>query len=193
VEELDLRYLYALVGIFLLLAASATAGSFKASMDVDTYVDENNSSQSYSDSDLLWAVSDFGNEKQIYLSFENFFGSQSIFKPEQVESAALTLDAAKVNRPGKITAYFLHGATFETVTWKDKLDYSGNVSDSVTVDKEGTYTIDVTNILQKAVETCTEGCPYSIVLVAEDGASVGFTSSEASDEKKPVLEYSNAD
>ena len=47
----------------------------------------------------------------------------------------------------------------------------------------------MTSIIQKAVETCTEGCPYSIILVAEDDASVGFTSSEASDENKPILEY----
>ncbi|VVB71498.1 Uncharacterised protein [uncultured archaeon] len=188
-----MRYLYALVGIFLLLAASATAGSFKAQMDVDTYVDENNANQSFSDGDLLWATSDSGKEKQTYLSFINLFGSQSIFKPEQAKSATLTLDAAKVDKPGKITAYFLHGATFGTMTWYDKLDYDSSVSDSVNIDKEGSYTIDVTNIVQKAVEVCTEGCPYSIVLVADNGASVGFTSSEASDQKKPILEYTNAD
>ena len=67
------------------------------------------------------------------------------------------------------------------VTWNDKSDYDSKVSSSpVDVDKEGSYTLDVTPIIKKAVETCTEGCPYSIVLVAEDGASVGFTSSEAS-------------
>ena len=48
-------------------------------------------------------------------------------------------------------------------------------------------------MIKKAVEVCTEGCPYSIVLVAQDGASVGFTSAEASAEKKPVLEYENSD
>ena len=44
-----MRYLCALMGIFLLLAANAAAGSFKADMDVDTYVDANNANQSYSD------------------------------------------------------------------------------------------------------------------------------------------------
>jgi hypothetical protein len=47
----------------------------------------------------------------------------------------------------------------------------------------------VTSIIKKAVETCTEGCPYTIVLVAEGDASVEFTSSEASKENKPTLEY----
>ena len=55
-----MRYLYALMGIFLLLAATAAAGSFKAEMDVDTYVDANNANQSFADSDLLWAASQDG-------------------------------------------------------------------------------------------------------------------------------------
>ena len=58
VEEMNLRYLYAIMGIFLLLAATAAAGSFKAEMDVDTYVDANNTNQSFADSDLLWAASE---------------------------------------------------------------------------------------------------------------------------------------
>jgi hypothetical protein len=190
-EEINLRYLYALMGIFLLLVATAAAGSFKAEMDVDTYVDANNANQSFADSDLLWAVSQGKEPKAlVYLSFINLFGSQGVFKPEQIASATLTLDAAQVDRPGKITAYFLHGATFETTTWNDKMDYDADVSSSpVDVDKEGSYTLDVTMIIKKAVEACTEGCPYSIVLVAEDEASVAFASSEGSKENKPTLEY----
>jgi len=194
-EELNLRYLCALLGIFLLLAANASAGSFKVDMDVDTYVDANNANQSYNDDDLLWATSESGKSvKEVYLSFINLFGSQSIFKPEQILSATLELDAADVEKAGKITAYFLHGATFSTVAWNDKLDYDSKVSSSsIDVDKEGSYTLDVSPIIKKAVEACPEGCPYSIVIVAEDGASVGFTSSEASDEKKPMLEYITAE
>ena len=43
--------------MLLLLAATAAAGSFKAEMDVETYVDANNANQSFADSDLLWAAS----------------------------------------------------------------------------------------------------------------------------------------
>jgi hypothetical protein len=194
-EELNLRYLCALMGIFLLLAANASAGSFKVDMDVDTYVDANNASQNHNDGDLLWAASESGTPvKEIYLSFINLFGSQSIFRPEQILSATLELNAADVEKTGKITAYFLHGASFGTVTWDDKLDYDSKVSStSVDVDKEGRYILDVSPIIKNAVETCAEGCPYTIVLVAEDSASVGFTSSEASDEKKPKLEYTTAE
>lgn len=126
---MNLRYLYAFIGMLLLLAATATAGSFKAEMDVETYVDANNTNQSFADSDLLWAASQDGNStKQVYLSVLNLFGSQAIFKPEQIVSATLTFDAAKVDRPGKVTAYFLHGAALDTMTWDDKLDYDAEVS-----------------------------------------------------------------
>jgi hypothetical protein len=191
VEEMNLRYLYALMGMLLLLAATATAGSFKAEMDVETYVDANNSSQSFADSDLLWAASQNGNStKQVYLSVINMFGTQGIFKPEQIASAMLTLDVAQVDKPGKITAYYLHGETLDTTTWDDKMDYSADVSSSsVNVDKEGSYTWDITPIVKKAVETCTEGCGYSVVLVAENNSSVAFASSEASKENMPTLEY----
>jgi len=190
VEEMNLRYLYAFMGMLLLLAATATAGSFKAEIDVETYVDANNTNQSFADSDLLWAASQDGNStKQVYLSVINMFGTQGIFNPEQIASATLTLDAAQVDNPGKIKAYFLHGATFDTVNWFDKTDYNAEVSSSpMDVEKAGSYTLDVTSIIKKAVETCTEGCPYTIVLVAEDDATVGFASSKASG-NEPTLEY----
>jgi hypothetical protein len=190
VEEMNLKYLYALMGVFLLLAANAAAGSFNADMDVDTYVDAVNADQNFTDNDLLWASSQEGEStKEIYLSFINLFGSQGIFNPEQIASATLTLDVAQVDNPGKITAYFLEGATFATTNWLDKIDYDADVSSSpVDVDEVGSYTFDVTDIIKNAVETCVEGCPYSIVLVAEDDASVAFTSSEASGNTR-ILEY----
>ena len=189
-----MRYLYAVFGIFLLLAVSAAAGSFTAEMDVDTYVDADNASQSYSDSDLLWAASQGGEPtKEIYLSFINILGSQGIFDPEQIDSATLTVEAAQVDRPGKVIAYFLHGATFDTATWSDKGDYDeGASSDAVEINKAGSYTFDVSEIIKKAVETCTEGCPYSIVLVAEDDATVAISSGD-SEVEGPKLVYVTAE
>lgn len=187
-----MRHLYAFISIFLLLAATAAAGSFTAEMDVDTYVDSDNANQSFADSDLLWAASvDGASNKEVYLSFVNLLGSQGIFKPEQVTDAILTVEAVKVDKPGKITAYFLHGAVLDTADWYTKDDYDADVSSSsVEVDGEGSYELDVTPIIKKAVETCAEGCPYTIVLVAEDDASVAFASNESSDGDKPNLEYS---
>lgn len=188
-----MKYLYALVGILVLLAGSAgsaAAGSFTAKMDVDTYVDEESANQTFADSEMLWAASEDGTpSKIVYLSIVNLFGSQSIFKPEQITSATLTMDAAEVETPGKVTAYFLHGETLDTTTWYDKKEYDETVSSpAVEIEEAGSYTWDVTDIVKKAVETCTEGCPYSIVLVAEDDASVAFASSESSG-SEPVLEY----
>jgi len=187
-EELTLRSSYALIGLLLLLAASAEAGSFKANTDVETYVDANYIDQSFSDNETLWASSEDGKSVQeVYLSFVNLFGSQGIFKPEQIQSATLALDAVQVKEPGEIRAYLVHGATFDTATWNDKPQYNGDVSASVEISKEGSFTIDVTPLIKKAVEICTEGCPYSIALVAEDGASVGFASSRASSGSRPYL------
>ncbi|HNX39144.1 MAG TPA: DNRLRE domain-containing protein [Methanothrix sp.] len=185
-----MKYLYALVGMLVLLAGSAAAGSFTAKMDVDTYVDEESANQTYADSELLWAASVDGTPSKIaYLSIINLFGSQSIFQPEQITSATLTLDAAEVEEAGKVTAYFLHGETLDTTTWYDRKEYDETVSSpAVEIEEAGSYTWDVTDIVKKAIETCTEGCPYSIVLVAEDGASVAFASSESSG-STPVLEY----
>ena len=186
-----MRYLYALISLFLLLAANAAAGSFTANMDVNTYVNANNVNQSYEESSLLWVTSADGSPvNETYLSFVNLFGSQIIFKPDQIKSSTLTLNAAKVEKTGKVTAYFLHGATFDNVNWIDKGEYDSSVvSVPLDIEKEGNCTMDVTPIIKKAVETCTEGCPYTIVLVAEGGASVGFTSSKASGENKPTLKY----
>ena len=54
------------------------------------------------------------------------------------------------------------------------------------INKAGSYTFDVSEIIKKAVEAWDpEGCPYSIVLVAEDDATVSISSgdSEASGAK----------
>jgi hypothetical protein len=190
-----LRHLYAIISIFLLLAAVAAAASFTAEMDVDTYVDSDNANQSFADSDQLWAASDGGaSNKEVYLSFVNILGSQGIFKPDQISEASLTVDAVQVDKPGKITAYFLHGAVFDTADWYTKDDYDATVSSSsVEIDDVGSYKLDVTPIIKKAVETCSEGCPYTIVLVADDDASVAFASSESSDGDEPTLEYLTED
>jgi hypothetical protein len=102
-----MRYLYAVIGIFMMLATVAAAESVKVSLDVDTYVDANNPSQSFSDSDTLWAASEGGKPvKEVYLSFVNLFGSQGISKPEQIKSAKLTLKATDVKAPGEIQGLY---------------------------------------------------------------------------------------
>ena len=191
-----MRYWLAIIGALLLLAAACSAGSFEAKIDVDTYVNSIEEEESYGDSDLLWVSSqddddDDASINETYLSYVNLFGSQGIFNPDQIKSATLTLNVARVDDEGEIKAYFLEGATLNTLTWKDKVEYDLNASsDSVEIDEaEDVIELDVTPIIKKAVEACAEGCPYTIVLVGEDDVSVAFVSSEASDEDMPVLEY----
>ncbi|MFB3765017.1 MAG: DNRLRE domain-containing protein [Methanotrichaceae archaeon] len=180
-----MRYLYVLMGLAVLASiAYASAGSFKVEMDVSTYVDASNPNASFSDNNTLLVASANGEPtKETYLSFKNNFGSVGIFKPDRISSATLVINIQKVEKPGKINAYFVHGPTFDTATWTDRPEYESSASSSLDVQKAGQYTIDVTPIIKKAVETCIEDCPYSIVLVSND-ASI-----ELSKEKKPTLEY----
>jgi hypothetical protein len=185
-----MRYFYALAGLFLMLAAVAVAESFKADLDVDTYVDAKNPDQSFGDSGMLWAASEGGKPvEEVYLSFINLFESQGTLKPEQIKSATLTLNVTDVKTPGEIRAYFVDGAVLSTSAWDYKPAYDSSVSASVNVEGNGSYTLDVTPLIKKAVETCVQGCPYSIALVAEDGTSVGFASRESGGTNNPQLVY----
>jgi hypothetical protein len=188
-----LRYLYALAGLAVLLsAASAAAGDFKVQLDVATYVDAANANANFSvNNDTLWAASTNGKpEKEVFLSFVNNFGTVGATNPDKVTSATLKLTGKKVDNPGTIKAYFVHGATPEIATWNDKPEYNSSVSASLDVQKVGENTMDVTPLIKMAVKTCTEGCPYSIVLIADGNTSIGF-SKEA--QQKPTLEYTTVD
>lgn len=187
-----MRYLYALLGLAVLLsAASAAAGDFKVQMDVATYVDAANANANFSvNNDTLWAASADGKPvKEVYLSYVNNFGTVGVFNPDKVMSATLKLSAKNVDKPGTIKAYLAHGATSEITTWNNKTGYDNNISSTLDVQKVGEYTMDVTPLIKMAVKTCTEGCPYSIALVADDGASIGFSK----DAQKLSLEYRTAD
>jgi hypothetical protein len=190
-----LRYLYALVGLAVLLcAALASAVSFNPfnpDMTVATYVDAAKANASFGGDDTLWAASTDGKPmKEVYLTFNNTFGAAKVFNPDKVKTATLKLNAKDVSKPGSIKAYFIHGATMKIVTWNDKLDYDSNVSASLDVQKVGEYAMDVTPIVKEAVKACVEGCPYTIVLVADGDASIGFSKD---DMQKPSLEFTRVD
>lgn len=186
-----MRYLHVLLGLAALLGAVSAEEGISPPIDVITYVDASNANTSFSDSDTLWMSSASGTPaKIIYISVENDFGSAGVFTSESVKSATLKLYAQKIEKPGKINAYFVHGATFDTATWNDKPEYDQSVSSSLDIQDEGKYySIDVTPLIKKAIEVCVEGCPYSIALVAQDDASIEI-SKEGSE--KPTLTYSKA-
>jgi len=184
---------YIIICVFLLLCSASAAGSFSMKLDTDAYVDADDANSTFSDGDTLWVTSDGGEPVQeAYIGFVNNFGTAGVFSPEEIKSATLKIYATDVKEPGEVTAYFMHGATMSEVSWSDKPEYDETTSVSVDVDQDGEYTLDATDIIKKAIETCAEGCPFSVVLVADDSTSVGFASSEGSDENKPVLEYTTA-
>jgi hypothetical protein len=168
-------------------AAFAAAGSFEAKTDVATYVDSANPTSDFSGkSDTLWAASVDGKPaKEVYLGFINNFGTVGLFNPDSVKSATLKLDAKNVEKAGTIKGYLVHGATTETMTWNDKLEYNSEFSSVLDVQSSGECTVDVTSLIKQAVKECTEGCPYSIVLIADGSTSVGFSN-------KVQLEYATS-
>jgi len=177
-----LRNLWVIVGIFAATAVASSAGSLDVLLNVDTYVDSANATQSFSGDKLLWASSVDGTPaKEVYLGFLKNF----VISPENISSATLKLYASKVEKPGRIVAYVSEGQPLETTTWKYGLTYNSTVSVPFSVEGEGECIVDVTAMIKKALKGCE--CPYSIILVAEDSTSVAFASQEASAEMAPSL------
>lgn len=186
-----MRYLYVLIGLAVLFSVtSAEAGSFSPSLDVGTYVDAAKANESFSGNNTLWVSSVDGKPtKETYLSFVNDFITNSASTPDKIQSATLKLYANNVEKPGKVTAYFVSGATLETVTWTDKPDSDVTTSANLTIEKPGEYSVDVTPIIKMAVKKCLE-CGYSIVLVADDSTSIEFSKTTP---EKASLVYTTAD
>lgn len=186
-----MRYLYVLVGLAALLSAAyAAEGSFKVGTDVMTYVDASNADTSFSDNDTLWVSSVDGKPvKEAYLSFINNFITAQATKPDRIQSATLKIYAKTVEKPGMIKAYFVEGPTLAPVTWDTKPEYERNVSASLDVQKSGEYSLDVTPIVKRAIEACPGECGYSVVLIADDNASIELSKKAP---EKPSLEYTTA-
>lgn len=183
-----------IIGLMVLLGAASAAGHFTPALDVDTYIDSANANKSFSDEKILWATSSNGTPiNETYLGFVSPFIGADVFSPNDVASATLKIHVAKVEKPGKVTAYYLHGETLESLTWIDRPEYDRNTNATIAVSKEGDYTLDATDIVKKAAETCTEGCGMSVVLVADDNASIGFSSSKDSGANKAELSYNTPD
>lgn len=187
-----MRNLYLVACLVVLIgAAYATGTRFTAQLDEDTFVSKASPDANFIDNSTLWVTSEGGHPtSETYLGFVNTLGSQGLSTPKNVESAVLKLNATDVRKPGIITAYFVDSATLSSTTWSNKVDYDKEANSTVSIDGVGSYTIDATPLIKKAVETCTDGCPYSIVLVASGDVSVGFASKENPDKgKTATLEY----
>jgi hypothetical protein len=189
-EVLVLKSWYIILGL-IALSGAAYAVAVTAPMTEDTFVSQASPEASFSENDTLWATSEGGKPiSEVYLGFKNNFNTTGVISPNSVESAALKLYAAQVKMPGKIAAYFVHDATLSTANWNNKVDYDQEANATISIDKVGEYALDVTSLIKRAVATCESGCPYSIVLIPQGNASIGFASMESSDEDKMAsLEY----
>jgi hypothetical protein len=176
----------------IVLTGAAYAVLVTAPLTDDTFISQASPEMSFSENDTLWAISEGGNSiSEVYLGFKNNFNTSGVFSPNNVASAALKLYATEVKKPGKIAAYLVHGSpALITLTWNDKVNYDTQANATININEEGEYTLDVTSLIKRAVATCEGGCPYSIVLISQDDASIGFASMENSDRTKMAsLEY----
>jgi len=175
-----------------LLIGAASAG-FTTSLKEDTYVDVDMDDANYGLGTTLWASSDDGDPVKItYLKFDNNLENVGVESSDDIESASLKIYVTDVETEGEIIAYFSEEDFFEeTVTWSDELEYLEDATATLYIDEEGWCTFDATEIMKMAADECLT-CPFAIVLVAEDDASIGFASKEGSDGNEAVLNYTTS-
>ena len=168
-----------------MLAGSAGAVKISPALQMDTYTDAENADQSFGEESAIWATSQSGEPMKIaYLSFA---GMTTL--PQQVKSASLKMYAKEIERPGRVSLYLYDNAAMDTITWSDQPEYGAEALGSLDIQETGWQTWDATNFMKEAAEKCSEGCPFSLVLVAEGDASISFVSLEGPAEEKAALEY----
>ncbi len=188
-----MRSWYIVLGL-IALAGAAYAVAVTAPLEEDTFVSQASPETSFSENDTLWAISEGGKSiSEVYLGFKNNLHDSGIWTLTNVGSADLKLYATQVKTEGKIAAYLVHSPTLSTANWNNRYDYDKEVNASIDIDKVGEYKLDVASLIGRAASTCEGNCSYSIALIPEGNASIGFASMESSDkDKAPTLEYTTA-
>ncbi len=175
-----------------LLIGAALAGTFTPKLLGDSYVDADAEDDNFGAEETLWVSSDEGEPVMVaYISFEQIVGTYS---SDDIESATLRVYAKDVESPGEVELHFYYEGFYEdTVTWSDELGYEEEADGVIEVDEEEVwYDFDATEIVKKSILEC-ESCPFSLVLVSADDATVGFASSDDSDENVPELKITTID
>jgi hypothetical protein len=169
----------------LFLIGIAGAGKFAPALQMDTYTDAGNKEQSFGSENTLWVSSQNGQpEKIAYLAFA---GMTTL--PQQISSGSLKMYVKEIERPGKVSIYLYNQAAMDIITWADQPEYDPGVVGNLEIQETGWQTWDATDFVKKAALECSEGCPFSVILVAEGDASISFASLEGSGEEKAVLVY----
>jgi len=171
--------------LIVLLAGIAAAATFSPALVVDTYMDAYEDDETFADAETLWVTSEDGDPVRIaFLVY-----SEMVKLPMEIESGEFRARVTDVERPGEVTLYFYDMAVLETETWRDMLRYDDEPLATLDIQETGWATWDATDLVKKAAEECSEGCPFSVVLVAEGDASIGFASMEGSGDETAVIEY----
>ena len=174
----------ALACIVLLVNCAGATKIFPA-LQMDTYTDASNKEESFGSEDTLWVSSQNGQPARItFLAFE---GMTTL--PQQISSGSLKMYVKEVERPGKVSIHLYNQAAFDSITWANQPEYDPEVLGTLDIQGTGWQTWDATDFVKKAAVECSEGCPFSVVLVADGDGSIGFASMEGSAEEKAVLQY----
>ncbi|MGB3943506.1 MAG: hypothetical protein WBK88_01785 [Methanothrix sp.] len=171
--------------LIVLLAGIAAAATFSPALVVDTYMDASEEDETFAEAETLWASSDGG--EPVRIAFLVY--SEMVKLAMEIESGELRAYVTEVERPGAVTLRFYDMAVLETETWRDMPRYDDEPLATLNIQETGWATWDATALLKKAADECAEGCPFTVVLVAEGDASIGFGSMEGSSDKKAVIEY----
>ncbi|MDD1753333.1 MAG: DNRLRE domain-containing protein [Methanotrichaceae archaeon] len=168
-----------------LLAGLAGAAEISPALQMDTYTDAGIEEQSFGTDDTLWVASENGQPTRIaYLTF----GGMTAL-PQQISSGRLKVYVKEVERPGKVSIHLYNQAAMDIITWADQPDFDPEALGTLDIRGMGWQTWDATAFVKKAAAECSEGCPFSVVLVADDDVSIAFTSMEGSANEEAVLQY----
>jgi hypothetical protein len=171
--------------LIVLLAGIGAAATFSPALVVDTYMDASEEDETFAEAETLWAASESG--EPVRIAFLVY--SEMVKLAMEIESGELRAYVTEVGRPGEVTLYFYDMAVLETETWRDMPRYDEEPLATLNIQETGWATWDATALVKKAAEECSEGCPFTVVLVAEGDASIGFASMEGSSDRKAVIEY----
>jgi hypothetical protein len=171
--------------LIVLLAGIAAAATFSPALVGDTYMDASEEDETFAGAETLRASSDGG--EPVRIAFLVY--SEMVKLAMEIEAGELRAYVTEVERPGEVTLYFYDMAVLETETWRDMPRYDDEPLATLNIRETGWAIWDATALLKKAADECSEGCPFTVVLVAEGDASIGFISMEGSSDKKAVIEY----
>lgn len=168
-----------------MLAGCAGGAKISPELQMDTYTDAENADQSFGEDSMIWVTTQSG--QPVKIAYLSFAGMTTL--PQQISSASLKMYVREIKRPGKVSMYLYDNSAMDTITWADQPEYDPEAVGTLDIQEIGWQTWDATDFVKKAAVECSEGCPFSVVLVAEGDASISFASMEGSTEEKAVLQY----